>query len=63
MGSGTTGRVCDKLRRNFVGYDKKVNGWESLDINGDIIPERISDFIYHFNKDKLYISRGYVFDS
>ena len=22
MGSGTTGRVCDKLRRSFVGYDK-----------------------------------------
>ena len=21
MGSGTTGRVCDKLGRNFVGYD------------------------------------------
>jgi len=49
--------------RNFLTfYDKKVNGWESLDINGDIIPERISDFIYHFNKDKLYISGGYTFD-
>ena len=23
MGSGTTGRVCDKLGRSFVGYDKK----------------------------------------
>jgi len=23
MGSGTTGRVCDKLRRRFVGYDLK----------------------------------------
>ena len=23
MGSGTTGRVCDKLRRSFVGYDLK----------------------------------------
>tara|TARA_B110000046_G_scaffold111465_1_gene118689 strand:- start:48 stop:233 length:186 start_codon:yes stop_codon:yes gene_type:complete len=21
MGSGTTGRVCDQLERNFVGYD------------------------------------------
>jgi len=21
MGSGTTGRVCDKLERDFVGYD------------------------------------------
>jgi len=21
MGSGTTGRVCDKLGRSFVGYD------------------------------------------
>jgi len=21
MGSGTTGRVCDKLGRRFVGYD------------------------------------------
>jgi DNA modification methylase len=21
MGSGTTGRVCDKLERSFVGYD------------------------------------------
>jgi len=49
--------------RNFITfYDKKVNGWESLTINGDIIPERISNFIYHFNKDKLYISGGYVFD-
>ena len=25
MGSGTTGRVCDKLRRSFVGYD--LNGY------------------------------------
>jgi len=23
MGSGTVGRVCDKLGRNFVGYDLK----------------------------------------
>jgi len=23
MGSGTTGKVCDKLGRNFVGYDLK----------------------------------------
>jgi len=23
MGSVTTGRVCDKLGRNFVGYDLK----------------------------------------
>jgi len=21
MGSGTTGRVCDEVNRNFVGYD------------------------------------------
>jgi len=49
-------------RNFFTFYDKKVNGWESLDINGDVIPERISDFIYNFNKDKLYISGGYTFD-
>ena len=49
-------------RNFFTFYDKKINGWESLDINGDIIPERISDFMYHFNKDKLYISGGYRFD-
>jgi hypothetical protein len=49
-------------RNFFTFYDKKVNGWESLDINGDIIPERVSDFIYHFNKDKLYLSGGYTFD-
>ena len=24
MGSGTTGRVCDKLERSFVGYDLKI---------------------------------------
>ena len=24
MGSGTTGRVCDKLGRDFVGYDVKM---------------------------------------
>jgi len=24
MGSGTTGKVCDKLGRSFVGYDLKV---------------------------------------
>lgn len=23
MGSGTTGKVCDELVRNFVGYDLK----------------------------------------
>jgi len=49
-------------RNFFTFYDKKVNGWESLTINGDVVPERISDFIYHFNKDKLYISGGYSFD-
>jgi DNA modification methylase len=25
MGSGTTGRICDKLERDFVGYDLNVN--------------------------------------
>ena len=25
MGSGTSGRVCDKLGRSFVGYDLKNN--------------------------------------
>ena len=25
MGSGTTGRVCDKVRRSFVGYDINYN--------------------------------------
>tara|TARA_B100000941_G_scaffold77984_1_gene53238 strand:+ start:1007 stop:1444 length:438 start_codon:yes stop_codon:yes gene_type:complete len=25
MGSGTTGRVCDKLGRSFVGYDLRLN--------------------------------------
>jgi DNA modification methylase len=24
MGSGTDGRVCDKLGRSFVGYDLKI---------------------------------------
>jgi len=24
MGSGTVGRVCDKLGRDFVGYDLKL---------------------------------------
>ena len=24
MGSATTGRVCDKLKRKFVGYDLKM---------------------------------------
>jgi DNA modification methylase len=24
MGSGTTGRVCNNLRRNFIGYDLKM---------------------------------------
>ena len=49
-------------RNFFTFYDKKINGWESFKINGDVVPERISDFIYHFNKDKLYISGGYSFD-
>ena len=49
-------------RNFFTFYDKNVNGWEHLDVNGGIIPKRISDFIYHFNKDKLYISGGYTFD-
>jgi len=25
MGSGTTGRVCDKFERRFVGYDLNYN--------------------------------------
>lgn len=49
-------------RNFFTFYDKKINGWESLDINGDVIPERITDFICHLSKDKLYISGGYIFD-
>jgi len=30
MGSGTTGRVCDKLGRSFVGYDLKGYNVEGI---------------------------------
>ena len=35
MGSGTVGRVCDKLERDFVGYDLK-NYWYSSSLKTKI---------------------------
>ena len=51
-----------ECRNFFTYYDNNVNEWESLDINGNVIPERITDFVYFINKDKLYISGGFKFD-
>ena len=30
MGSGTVGRVCDKLGKSFVGYDLKEFLWKPI---------------------------------
>ena len=34
-------------RNFFTFYDNQTNGWEVLNIKGDVLPERISDFLYH----------------
>ena len=50
-------------RNFFTFYDKQTNGWEVLNIKGDVLPERISDFLSHRTKDKLFIFGGYKFDN
>ncbi len=49
-------------RNFFTYYDNRINGWEYLDINGDILPKRLSDFTYHINDQELTILGGYSMD-
>ena len=49
-------------RNFFTFYDKQTDGWEVLDINGDIIPERVSNFSYHLTNNKFFIFGGYRLD-
>jgi hypothetical protein len=51
-----------ECRNFFTYYDNNTNEWESLDIEGNVIPERLIDFVYFINKEKLFISGGYKFD-
>lgn len=51
-----------ECRNFFTYYDNHTNEWESLDIEGDIIPERLIDFVYFINNEKLFISGGFKFD-
>ena len=49
-------------RNFFTFYDKQTNGWEFLDINGDIIPKEIFGYLHHLTNDKLFICGGYKLD-
>lgn len=49
-------------RNFFTYYDSEINEWESLDIEGNIIPERISDFVYFIDNNKLFLTGGFKFD-
>ena len=51
-----------ECRNFFTYYDNHTNEWESLDIEGDVIPERLIDFVYFINKEKLFITGGFKFD-
>lgn len=46
-------------RNFFTYYNDKINGWESWDIEGSVIPDRISDFVYYIDEDKLFITGGF----
>ena len=49
-------------RNFFTFYDKQTDGWEVLDIDGDVLPERVSNFSYHLTKNKFFIFGGYKLD-
>ena len=49
-------------RNFFTFYDKQTNGWEFLDINGDVLPKQIFGYLHHFTKDKLFLFGGYELD-
>ena len=49
-------------RNFFTYYNREVNGWEFLNIKGDLIPEELSDFLYYITKDNIYILGGNVID-
>ena len=51
-----------ETRNFFTYYDYPTKGWESLDINGTIIPERLGDCQYFIYDDYLYITGGYRSD-
>ena len=49
-------------RNFFTFYDKQTDGWEVIDIDGDVLPERVSNFTYHLTKNKFFIFGGYKLD-
>lgn len=49
-------------RNFFTYYNTELNCWEFLNIKGDVIPEELSDFVYHITKDNIYILGGNVID-
>ena len=49
-------------RNFFTYYNTGLNSWEFLNIKGDVIPEELSDFVYHITKDNIYILGGNVID-
>lgn len=51
-----------ECRNFFTYYDNHTNEWESLDIDGNVIPERLIDFVYYINNEKLFITGGFKFD-
>ena len=49
-------------RNFFTFYDKQTNGWEFLDINGDVLPKQVFGYLHHFTKDRLFLFGGYELD-
>ena len=49
-------------RNFFTYYNTELNSWEFLNIKGEVIPEELSDFVYHITKDNIYILGGNVID-
>ena len=49
-------------RNFFTFYDKQTNGWEFLDINGSVLPDRVFESLYHLTENKLFVFGGYKLD-
>jgi len=49
-------------RNFFTYYNREINGWEFFNIKGELIPEELSDFLYYYTEDNIYIFGGYRID-
>ena len=49
-------------RNFFTYYNREINSWEFFNIKGDVIPEELSNFLYYYTEDNIYIFGGYRID-